>query len=219
MMTRFTTLILLLPMLLIGSYATAEEKYEDELHYFSVIPEQPGGEGDRVNVVEFFWYGCPHCYQLEPSLNAWLARKPENVDYVAIPATFSRLNDQNKLVARPDLELHAKTYYALKLMGESDRLHDVIFETINEKRRKLATQDDMESFLEDQGVDVAAYRKMMKSFAVKSQFNRAMVLEKRFNVQGVPAIIVDGKYRTGGFGGETLMDITDFLIDKTRAEK
>ena len=205
------TLLFLAVLCFVPLAAPAQEKtpFEEELHWFTVIPEQPGGEGDRIQLIEFFWYGCPHCYTLEPHLNAWLAKKPDNVDFTRIPAMFDR----------PEVVLHAQTYYALELMGVIDELHAKLFDAINEERRRLKTQPEMETFLAEQGVDIERYRKSMKSFAVQTQARRASVLASRFDVRGVPAIVVDGKYRTGGLGGAMMMEVTDFLIEKAEAEK
>lgn len=184
-------------------------EFEEDLHYFSIIPEQPGAEGDRVQVVEFFWYACPHCYQLEPYLSKWLETKPEYVDYITIPAMFQR----------PNVIMHAKTFYALKLMGEAKRLHEIIFAAIHNERVPLNTQDQMEAFLEEHGVDIEAYRKAMNSFAVQTQARRAAVLAERFDIQGVPALVIDGKYRVSGLKGDLEMQVTDYLIDKIHTEK
>lgn len=199
---------LLLATMTIGTLQAAPT-FEEDLHYFSVIPEQPGAEGDKVQVVEFFWYACPHCYRLEPDLDAWLKRKPEYVEFDRIPAMFNR----------PDVVLHAKTYYALRLMGVEGDLHARIFDAIHKQRRRLGTQAEMEEFLGEQGVDLDAYRKAMKSFAVQTQARRAAVLAERFDVRGVPAMVVDGKYRTGGLEAGVLMQVTDFLVEKVRREK
>ena len=204
-----TLLVSALLISLMAFTAQAEQKFEEELHYFSVIPEQPGGEGDRVQMVEFFWYGCPHCFTLEPHLKSWLSKKPDNVDFVRIPAMFNR----------PEVILHAQTYYALELMGVIDEVHGKLFEAINEDRRPLKTQAQMEEFLDEQGVDLESYRKSMKSFAVQTQARRAAVLASRFDVRGVPAIVVDGKYRTGGLQPGLMLEVTDYLIGRVAEEK
>lgn len=201
--------LMVMALLIAPVQAQEAPKFDEELHYFSIIPEQPGAEGDRVQVVEFFWYACPHCYQLEPHLNKWLEKKPDYVDYVTIPAMFNR----------PNVIMHAKTYYALKLMGVAEQMHEKIFSAIHDDRKRLNTQEDMEAFLESQGVDIEAYRKAMKSFAVQTQARRAAVLAERFDIRGVPAIVVDGKYRTGGLEGDLMMQVTDYLIDRARTEK
>ena len=200
---------ILLCCFLVLPQAWAEPKYDDELHYFAIFPSQPGGEGDRVQVLEFFWYACPHCYDLEPHLEAWLKNKPDNVDFDRVPAMFQR----------SDVVMQAKTYYALRLMGLDEKLNEVIFHTIHKQDNKLRTQEEMEKLLSGHGVDLDAYRKAMKSFAVQTQARRAAVLAERFDVRGVPAIVVDGKYRTGGLDGRLTMEVTDYLIDRVEKER
>jgi thiol:disulfide interchange protein DsbA len=199
---------LLCYFLVLPAMAAAQE-FEEDLHYFVVFPEQPGGEGDQVQVLEFFLYSCPHCYTLEPFIDGWLERKPDNVTFDRVPAMFNR----------PDVVMYAKTYYALKLIGQEDRLLGPIFDVLQNQRRNLSTQAEMERFLEEQGVDLEAYRKAMKSFAVQTQIRRAAVLAERFDVRGVPAVVVDGKYRTGGLEGGLMMKVTDYLIERVKKEK
>jgi len=200
---------ILLCCFLVLPQAWAESKYDDELHYFAIFPSQPGGEGDRVQVLEFFWYACPHCYDLEPHLEAWLKNKPDNIDFDRVPAMFQR----------SDVVMQAKTYYALRLMGLDEKLSEVIFHTIHKQDNKLRTQEEMEKLLSGHGVDLDAYRKAMKSFAVQTQARRAAVLAERFDVRGVPAIVVDGKYRTGGLDARLTMEVTDYLIDRVKKER
>ncbi len=200
---------ILLCCFLVLPQAWAESKYDDELHYFAIFPSQPGGEGDRVQVLEFFWYACPHCYDLEPHLEAWLKNKPDNIDFDRVPAMFQR----------SDVVMQAKTYYALRLMGLDEKLNEVIFHTIHKQDNKLRTQEEMEKLLSGHGVDLDAYRKAMKSFAVQTQARRAAVLAERFDVRGVPAIVVDGKYRTGGLDARLTMEVTDYLIDRVKKER
>lgn len=209
MNTRRFSMALFIVAMLLGVAVQAAPKFEEELHYFSIIPEQPGAEGDKVRVVEFFLYTCPHCYRLEPHLEAWRKKLPDNVEFVKIPAMFKR----------PTLVMHAKTFYALTLMGLEASLSATIFDAIHEKGMKLKDQAEMETLLGSNGVDLAEYRKAMKSFAVQTQARRAEVLMNRYDVRGVPAIVVDGKYRAGGLEGGTLMQVTDFLIDEVRNAK
>lgn len=200
---------ILLCSILVLPQAWAESKYEEELHYFTIFPSQPGGEGDKVQVLEFFWYACPHCYDLEPHLEAWLKNKPENIEFDRVPAMFQR----------SDVVMQAKTYYALRLMGLDEKLNEVIFHAIHKQDNKLRTQEEMEKLLGGHGVDLDAYRKAMKSFAVQTQARRAAVLAERFDIRGVPAIVVDGKYRTGGLDSRLTIKVTDYLIDRVKKER
>jgi thiol:disulfide interchange protein DsbA len=205
----FIRALSLLAFLFLAQSLPAQTAFEEEVHYFSIIPEQPGAEGNRVQVLEFFWYACPHCFKLEPHINAWLDRKPDNVEFVRIPAMFKRA----------DVVLHAKTFYALTLMGVEDELNGAIFDEIHTRGNKLATAAAMDAFLADRGVDMDAYHKAMKSFAVQTQARRAEVLASRFDIRGVPAFVVDGKYRTSGLEGDLQMQAIDYLTDKVITEK
>ncbi|WP_428605093.1 thiol:disulfide interchange protein DsbA/DsbL [Sedimenticola sp.] len=202
-------LLSLFACLFLAFDVSAQTTFEEEVHYFSIIPEQPGAEGDKVQVLEFFWYACPHCYKLEPHLKKWLEKKPDNVEFVRIPAMFKRA----------DVVLHARTFYALTLMGVEDELNAALFDEIHVKKNRLTNAADMEAFLEKKGVDLEAYRKAMKSFAVQTQARRAEVLASRFDVRGVPTFVVDGKFRTSGLEGDQQMQAVDYLIDKVVAEK
>lgn len=189
--------------------AQTPQKFEEDVHYFSIIPEQPGGDGEKVRVLEFFMYSCPHCNNIEPKVEAWLKRKSANVEFVRIPAMFNR----------PDIVLHAKTFYALSLMGLEDDLTPALFAEIHDRGNRLENSAEMEAFLARKGVDIEAYRKAMKSFAVQTQSRRAEVLAGRFDIRTVPAFVVDGKYRTGGLVPDMQMEAIDYLIDKVVAEK
>lgn len=209
--TTLIRVLSLLAVLCVSVVASAQTqpKFEEDLHYFSIIPEQPGGEGDKVQVIEFFMYSCPHCNNMEPHIKAWLKKKPENVEFIRIPAMFNR----------PDIVLHAKTFYALALMGLEDELSPVLFSEIHDKDNRLSDSAQMEAFLARQGVDIEAYRKAMKSFAVQTQSRRAEVLASRFDIRTVPAFVIDGKYRTGGLDPAVQIQAIDYLIDKVAAEK
>ncbi|MES9857596.1 MAG: thiol:disulfide interchange protein DsbA/DsbL [Sedimenticola sp.] len=201
--------MLLLSLALFAPLQALGEQYQEDVHYSFIIPEQPGAAGGRVMVMEFFWYGCPHCYSLEPFLEKWLETKPEHVDFVRFPA----------LLSGASRILHGKTFYALKMMGLGDSLHEKIFHAMHDKGMALKTQAEMEEFLEGQGVAVDEFRKLMNSNGVKLPVRRAAKLAGKYDVNGVPAIVIDGKYRIGGLSGNVMMDVTDHLIAKIRAEK
>ncbi len=199
----------LLALFLLPLTLAAAPAFEEEVHYSSVVPEQPGASGEKVLVLEFFWYGCGHCYDFEPHLKKWQQRKPDYVEFVKIPAMWNR----------PNVELHAKTFYALELMGAPDRIHDKIFHAMHEEHNRLATQEEMESFLAGQGIDVDEFRKAMGSFAVQSNARRAAVLAKRYDVRAVPSVGVDGKYLISGQGAANTIQVMDYLIGKEREQK
>jgi thiol:disulfide interchange protein DsbA len=117
--------------------------------------------------------------------------------------------------------LHAKTYFALEVMGEAERLHGIIFDAMHVKKLKLDTLDEMTAFLEGQGVDGKKFREALDSFAVQTQLNRATVLARRYGIRSVPTLIVDGRYKSGkGFNGYgEFTELVDYLAAKTVKER
>jgi protein dithiol oxidoreductase (disulfide-forming) len=198
-----------LSLLLLSFAVCAGDTYQEDIDYFPVIPEQAGAEGQRVEVAEFFWFGCGHCFTFEPHLHGWIKDKPEYVDVVLIPAMFER----------PEVEMHAKTFYALKLLGVEEPLHGKIFEAMHAQKRNLNTQEAMETFLGENGVNVEEYRKAMKSFAVETQAKRAALLAERYDIRGVPSIVVDGKYRISGLESQKMLGVLNHLIEQVRTRK
>ena len=201
-------LLMIFSLLLAAAPLQAEEFVEDE-HYFEVFREHPATDSSRVQVEEFFWYACPHCFNLDPFIKGWLKNKPENVDFAMVPAMFER----------PNVIMHAKTFYALELMGVGQEVHDAIFHAIHEEHNRLDTQEEVEALIEAKGVDIEAYRKAMKSFGVNVKANQARDLAKDYEISGVPTLIVGGKYRTRSFDGPRMLELLDFLVDKVAREQ
>lgn len=204
------TLVLLIAVLaLVGQACTADDiDWQEGLHYNLISPAPPPRQqGDPVVVTEFFWYGCPHCYQFEPYLHKWLESKPDGVQFERIPAMFGGAAD-----------LHARAYYALEVMGELERLHEPFFKVMQVEKRRLRTQPELEEWLKTQGVDIDKFRAALESFAVYTKVNRASALMRRYGVHSVPTTVVDGRYRSGtGFQGyEGVIEVTQYLVDKER---
>lgn len=200
-MKKYLSLLLLLLMV---SPVWAVDWQEGQ-QYNLITPVPAEGQGDQVEVVEFFWYGCPHCFMLEPSMKEWLAKKPENIQFVRVPVMFGGAAN-----------MHAKAYYALEAIGEAERLHESFFEVINKEKRKLRTREALDKFLAGQNVDMEKFNKAMKSFAVQTKANRSAALMKRYGIRSVPTLVIDGRYRTGtGFAGyHQFTEVTDFLVAK-----
>jgi thiol:disulfide interchange protein DsbA len=168
---------------------------------------QPG----KIEVVELFWYGCPHCYQLEPTLNAWVEKLPADVHFTRVPALFGRTWD-----------IHGQLYITLDLMKVEQQVHKAVFDGIHKEGRALKDPEEMADFLAEQGVDRDAFLNTYNSFAVKGQMAKAKQLAKAYQITGVPVLIVNGKYRfdVRSAGGEQqLLQVADYLIDKERAAR
>lgn len=196
-------LVLLLAVLAPAAHAAAS--FEEGVNYHWVASNP--APGDKIEVIEFFWYGCPHCFAFEPYLDQWLANKPEDVTFVKVPATFNR----------PEVMMHARTFYALETMGASAGVHLAIMAEMHDRKNRLTDQASMERFLESQGVDVAAFREAMDSFAVYVKVQQAAQLAQRYGVTGVPALVVDSQFRNGETKSyDEMIELLDFLIAEAR---
>ena len=197
--------LLVFSILFILSGMACAETYEEGKHYKRV--DQPRMiDSDNVEVLEFFWYGCPHCFSFEPFIKSWKKTKPTNVEFTRIPAIF-----------RPDWEVQARAYYALSNMGIIEDLHGKIFDAINKDKKKLNKPELMADFLEKNGVDKKEYLKEYYSFAVDGMVRKAKKKQKAYKIQGVPTVIVNGKYQTSGsMSGsyDNLVKIINYLIEK-----
>lgn len=183
--------------------------FEENVHYELILPEPDQGKaGDKIEVAEFFMYACPHCYNFEPTINAWKARKAEDIEFVRIPAMFGK-----------HFNLHAQAFYALEAMGELERVHDAFFEEIHEKRNMLKTREALETFMEGQGIELAAFRKAWASFAVAAKTNRAATLMRRYGIRSVPKLVIDGRYRSGKLGHQDMTRLADELAGKVRQDR
>ncbi len=207
-------LICLLPLSLFAGEPKTADDVTEGVHYTELFPDQEAGKQDKIQVQEFFWYGCPHCYHFEPHVEPW-ARKmaKEGIEFIRVPVVFNRA-----------AALHAEMFYALQLMGVmNDELHAQLFDAIQNRatRRDMVTQAGIENFLKEKGIDVATFRKTMNSFAVKTKVRRAANLAKRYGISGVPSMVIDGAYRTGSgvAGMNGMLVVADKLIDQIKKER
>lgn len=173
----------------------AQELYKEGAHY-ERLPEKVAttSSGDNIEVVEVFWYGCPHCFNLEPRMEAWLERKPDNVDFVRIPGVGGRWT------------LGAAAYYVAEKLGILEQTHQAMFDAIHVQRRQIANPDQLAAFFAEHGVERAEFDKALNSFDVKTNIQRAQELMRRYRITGVPALIVDGEFKTGS------LDVVDYLV-------
>ena len=208
--TMLTSLsgLMLGALLLVGS--AIAKPFEEGVQYVPIQPQPPVATGDQVEVVEFFWYGCPHCRDFEPTVTKWSAGLPENVTFNQVPVMFGGAAD-----------LHAQVYYALEGMGELDRMHEKLFHAMNVEKKKLRTRDEVDAFLQENGVDMDKFGEAMNSFAVAAKVNRARALMRRYGIRSVPALVVDGRYRSGtGFHSyEEMTEVVDHVVDKVLAQR
>lgn len=189
-----------------GILLAQAEDFSEGIEYQKLSEPQPTDTGDKVEVLEFFWYGCPHCYHFEPFVRKWLANKPASAEFVRVPAVF-----------RPDWKVHARTYYALIEMGLVEKLHGKIFDAIHKDHQHLSTLDEMADFLASEGVDRQTFVNTYNSFLVDARVRKAVKKLAAYDIDGVPTVIVNGKYRvTGRMAGnyETMIDVINYLVGK-----
>ena len=193
---------------LFGMAAQAEPLQAGK-EYVELSSPVPLSKPGKIEVVELFWYGCPHCYQFESTINPWIEQLPEDVNFVRIPALFGGV-----------WNAHGQLFITLQNMQVEQKVHDAIFNAIHKQGKKLATPDEMAEFLVEQGLDKDAFLKTYNSFGVKSQMEKAKKLAMAYQISGVPVMIVNGKYRfdLGSAGGpQQTLDVADQLIAKERA--
>ncbi|MGA8136115.1 MULTISPECIES: thiol:disulfide interchange protein DsbA/DsbL [Pseudomonas] len=177
--------------------------------YVELSNPVPVAEPGKIEVVELFWYGCPHCYAFEPTINPWVEKLPSDVNFVRIPALFGGPWDA-----------HGQLFVTLDTMGVEHKVHAAVFNAIQKEHKQLVKPDDMADFVATQGVDKTKFLETFNSFAVKGKMAQYRDLAKKYEVSGVPTMIVNGKYRfdLGTAGGpEAALNVADQLIAKERA--
>ena len=163
--------------------------------------EAPAG---KVEVVEFFWYGCPHCNSFEPQLDAWLKTAPKNIAFRRAPVSF-----------RPDFEPHQRLYYVLEAMGKLEELHKKVFYTIHVEKQPLNSVSLVAAWAEKQGVDKVKFAEMYDSFSVSTKVRKATQLQDSYQVDGVPALGVGGRYYTSATQAKSMeraLLIANYLV-------
>jgi len=167
--------------------AAAAQKPTEGVEYLSLNPPQSTDAPGKVEVVEFFWYRCPHCYTLEPYLASWVKKLPQDTRFRRFPAVFNE-----------EWALDARIFYALEALGQLERLHGALFDAIHKQGgASLKGQTYAKwvaAWLAKQGVDTAKYEATLRSFSVDSKVKRAMQTSQAYKLDGVPAIAINGRY-------------------------
>ena len=199
-------------MLLSGLVTAEKTAYEEGVDYYRITPAQPTYvDNGKIEVLELFWYGCPHCYHLESSVHEWLKNKPANAEYVRLP---SILNDM--------WALHAQAYYTAEVLGVVEKIHTPLFDAIHKERKTtlIGSDKSIRSFFIEHGVSEQDFDNAWNSFPVKTKVNRAKIVGSRYGATGVPALIVNGKFRvtaTSAGGSENVMKVVDYLVRQESA--
>ncbi len=169
------------------------------------LVEAPAG---KTEVVEFFWYSCPHCNAFEPALSAWLKAIPKDLAFRRVPVAFN-----------PSFVPEQKLYYALEGMGKVGEMHAKVFHAIHVERLQLNKDDRILDWIAKQGLDKAKFKEIYDSFSVANQVRKATQLQGAYKVEGVPAMGVAGRYYTDGtLAGsmQVVLQVVDYLTDSLR---
>jgi len=193
--------------------ADAVEQQQDSFiageHYIVLDEPVATRDSSKIEVVEMFSYGCPHCYELEAQITAWRKQQASDVDFWYSPAVWSKT-----------MGLYARAFYAARALNVMDEIHFPMFTSIVVEQRKLSNENELAEFFAEQGVDKEAFTEAMQSPAVIKQAKEAEARVRSYKPVGVPEIIVNGKYRVDRMhaGGLTeMLTVTDYLVNKERA--
>ena len=176
--------------------------------YKVIEPAQATSSGNKIEVLEFFFYGCSHCFQLHPNLTSWEKKKSKDVEIVSLPTVFN-----------PNWEPMAYTYYALEAIGQKRNLHHDLFDAWNVNNIDLSDEAKISAFVSKLGVDSKKFSDAYHSFGVQSKVTRSKQLTQSYNIRGTPTLIVDGKYLITGLRPDDTITVLNLLIEKARAER
>ncbi len=203
--------ITILSFISVVSYAQSEQ-FVSGTHYRALEEPLHSPKKGTVEVAGVFWYGCPHCSNLEPVLEQWATTKPDYVEFVHIPAIFSKR-----------WEFHAKAFYTIKALGIKDEAHLAIFDHIHKDREALSNKKQLVNFLSKEfGQKEELVTKTFNSFGVKTKVGSAKALIRQADLTFVPAVIVAGKYVTSVSQAGTeanLLKVINYLVEKVNKEK
>lgn len=180
----------------------------DSSQKYVQISNQKQTESDKVVIYEFFWYGCPHCYSLEPTINDIESNLDKDTILIKVPVAL-----------RDSWELHAKAYYALQQMKLDDNLHEKVFAEIHVNSNRLDTKEKLANFIREEGYDADKFLKILDSFGTEIRIKKASRLANQYQIKSVPTLVINGKYKTSGShvsSYQELYDVVQLLVDKER---
>lgn len=190
--------------------ASAQGLPREGTHYVRLGSPAPVNlsAGKAVEVVEFFWYGCPHCYAFEPVLEAWVKRLPADVAFRQVPVGFMAPH-----------QFHARLFYAMEETGVLPAMHRKVFNAMHQQGKRLNSEGEVAKFAKDNGVDGDRLVQAMKGFSVSTKATRAKQLTDAYKIDGVPAVGVQGRFYTAASlagSHERALQVADFLIQLAR---
>ena len=175
--------------------------------YYELTPPQPVQVGNgKIEVLEFFWYGCIHCYNLEPKLETWLKALPKDVEFRRVPAVFNERWGHD-----------AAIYYAFEALGLLDKLHRPFFDAIHRDRLRSDRWPELSAWLEKNGVDAKKFESTVKSFGVQSKTKGAVRMTSAYKIDGTPAMAVHGRYTVPS--SDAMLGTVNQLVGQVRKQQ
>ena len=206
----FTTLSLAaVGALGLPAIASAQGGPVEGRHYVKLQQKQPTQDPKKIEVIEFFWYGCPHCHAFEPMLEAWVKKLPPDVNFRRMPVAFREV----------PFVLHQKLYFALETMGLVEQMHRKVFNAMHVDHNPLNTPEAVGDFVAKNGIDRAKFLDTMNSFGVAGKAKQAAALSAGYKIDGTPALGINGGYYTSGTlagSNEVALQVTDWLVAQSR---
>ncbi|WP_373974166.1 thiol:disulfide interchange protein DsbA/DsbL [Chitinibacter sp. SCUT-21] len=195
--------------------AAGANAFTEGKEYKALAKPQPVAVAGKQEVIEFFWYGCPHCFAIEPAVEAWEAKLPKNVNFRRVHVMWD---------GRNDMEGHAKIFLALEAMGLTKKHQMAVFKAIQQDRVELRKEDVLFDWVKKQGIDVNKFKANYNGFSTKNQLNKLSEMTKTYAVDGVPMFVVNGKWVTspsmvGREDGTITNVINELLKQKAPAKK
>lgn len=193
-------------ILLVSALARAGELTDisEGIEYQTLSNPQSVANPDKIEVIEFFSYACPHCYHLEPDVDQWLAKKTDKIEFIRIPAIFNK-----------QWEAFARVYYTAEVFGIVDKVHGRIFDAIHGPGKKIKSIADLEAIFTEQGISPKEFEQTLTSFTVATKIQKAKAMTRKYGVDSVPMIFVQGKYKTSSSlanGHENVFKVVDYII-------
>ena len=210
MLKLIKPLFTLAMLFLAGTVMAQPVLYVEGTHYETIAKPVRTIDPNKVEVTEVFWYGCPHCYAFEPLLENWVSKLPSDVAFVRSPGMWNAM-----------MQTHAQIFYTEQALGSFDKTHKLVFDTIQQQHNPLTTKESVRQLFVTKNINPDDFDKAWDSFSVKTAVKQAEARMKDYGVNGVPNLIVNGKYRVSNNDAVTshaqILQIADFLIAKERA--
>jgi thiol:disulfide interchange protein DsbA len=171
----------------------------------------PSGDSESIEVTEFFWYGCPHCYRFAPVIEEWRQSKPDDVEFRHIPAVLSER-----------WALHGRAFFAARALNVLDEFHMAMFRAMHEDGKRMRSEAEIREFVDSLGLDGEEFVGAMNSLGVNTRMQRARDLQQTYGVSGTPSVVIDGRYITSGSQAgsfERMIQVIDERVAAARGER